>query len=159
MNTRLLELIRNHALPQIITDDIKNSQFQNNQLKRKYSIDEDCSIYPTTSSLNTSQATSSTEASDVQVGSATSLSYRQGMEFVENFKKARMEKGLNKMDWVTCLAEDKKMQLFSCKNTSSLRNQYAKYLRNKSNESNESNESPILPPYFFFKINKSKILC
>ncbi|GAA5816547.1 hypothetical protein MFLAVUS_010077 [Mucor flavus] len=107
MNTRLLELIHNHASPQIITDAIKNSQFQNNQLKRKYSIDEDCSIYPTTSSLNTSQATSSTAASDVQVESATSLSYRQGMEFVENFKKARMEKGLNKMDWVTCLAEER----------------------------------------------------
>lgn len=104
MNTRQLELIRNHASPQTLTDAIKNSQYQNKQLERKYSIDEDCS----TSLLSTSQATSSTAASDVQVESATSLSYRKGMEFVESFKKARIQKGFSQMDWVTCLAEGKR---------------------------------------------------
>ena len=56
----------------MIADAIKNSQNQTNQLKRKYTTDED---------------------SNVQVESASSLLYRQGMEFVESFKKARIEKG------------------------------------------------------------------
>jgi hypothetical protein len=71
---------------------------------------------------------------EMLVESANSSSYRQGMEFVESFKKTRMEKGLRKMDWVTCLSEGKKRKLFNYKNTSSLRNQFAKYLKNKPNE-------------------------
>lgn len=137
VNARLLELIQNHASPDILTDAIKSSQAQNNNLKRKYGIDEDCSINTTASSLNTTTATSSTAPSDILIESTTSLSYRQGMEFVENFQKTRMEKGLKKMDWVTCLSEGKKMKLLSYKNTSSLRNQYAKYIKNKCNKSNE----------------------
>lgn len=54
------------------------------------------------------------------------------MEFVEKFKKARMEKGLKQMDWVTCLSEGKKMKLFNYKNTAILRTQFNKYMKNKN---------------------------
>jgi hypothetical protein len=144
--TRLLELIQNHASTEILTEAIKSSQYQNKKLKRQYSLDEDCSMdiiastsNPTVISFAASDLTETRVAAPVPntemlVESANSSSYRQGMEFVESFKKTRMEKGLRKMDWVTCLSEGKKRKLFNYKNTSSLRNQFAKYLKNKPNE-------------------------
>ncbi|KAI9350400.1 hypothetical protein BD770DRAFT_413048 [Pilaira anomala] len=46
------------------------------------------------------------------------------MDLVEKFKKARIEKGLKQMDWVTCLSEDKKKKWFNYKNTATIRTQF-----------------------------------
>lgn len=53
------------------------------------------------------------------------------MDFVENFKKERAEKGM-KMDWKLCLVEGKKRFDWKYKNTDSLRVQFSK---NKKDDS------------------------
>jgi hypothetical protein len=53
--------------------------------------------------------------------------YKEGMEFVDTFKKKRTEEG-KRMDWKLCLSQGlKKGLLFGYKNTESLRAQFAKY--------------------------------
>lgn len=53
------------------------------------------------------------------------------MDFVENFKKEKAEKGM-KMDWKLCLVEGKKRFDWKYKNTDSLRVQFSKHKKDDS---------------------------
>lgn len=66
----------------------------------------------------TTAATSTTSPRDV---------YKEGMKFVDTFKKERGENG-KRMDWKLCPSKGlKKGFLFGYKNTESLRVQFIKY--------------------------------
>lgn len=53
--------------------------------------------------------------------------YKEGMEFVDTFKKERDENG-KRIDWKLCLSKGlKEGVLFGYKNTNSLRVQFTKY--------------------------------
>lgn len=124
---RLLELIDNGAPASLLIQTIKGAQSRINTLKRKYTeIDE-----AEADTLEaTTTASAGAELSPQQLQSPDSLSYEQGMQFVERFKQARIARGLTKMDWLTCLSEgQKKNLLLNYKNRSSLRDQFAKFIR------------------------------
>lgn len=105
---KLLELIDNKVPASLLIQTIKSAQSRTRNLKRKYvEIDEtDTDISEATTAATT--AATEAEPSSQQIQSPSSLSYEQGMQFVEQFKQARIEKGLTKMDWLTCLSEGKK---------------------------------------------------
>ncbi|KAG1441064.1 hypothetical protein G6F56_011649 [Rhizopus delemar] len=119
---KLLELIDNKAPASLLIQTIKSAQSRTRSLKRKYvEIDEtDTNIAEATT------AATEVETSTQQIQPLSSLSYEQGMQFVEQFKQARIEKGLTKMDWLTCLSEGQKKNLLHYKNCSTLRNQFAR---------------------------------
>ncbi|KAG2213061.1 hypothetical protein INT47_011210 [Mucor saturninus] len=130
---RFLELINNNTSTSVLTENIKNAQARNTELKRKYAeVEDDYDSSELESESTTATATATTIAtatSSQQIQSTSSLSYEKGMKFVEQFKQARMEKGLTKMDWLTCLAEGRKRNLLDYKNSSTFGNQSAKDIK------------------------------
>lgn len=124
---RLLELIDNRLPASLLIQTIKGAQSRIHTLKGKYTeIDE-----TEADTLEaTTTASAGAELSPQQLQSPDSLSYEQGMQFVERFKQARIARGLTKMDWLTCLSEgQKKNLLLNYKNRSSLRDQFARFIR------------------------------
>lgn len=98
----------------VLVEQIKNAQSRIQSLKRQ------CAEIKVATE----------ETSNIQ--SSASSKYEQGMQFVEQFKKARIEKGLTRMDWVTCLAKcRKKNLLINYKNGNSLRSQFTKYTKRR----------------------------
>lgn len=68
------------------------------------------------------------------------------MNSVVQFKQARIQKGLKRIDWITCLNESKQLGLFSYKNANVLRNQFSKFTKQKSrNHENTEITSVYIP--------------
>lgn len=91
-------------------------------MKRKYTSDPTC--YSSNKRTTKSNASSSTN-DDKDI-------YEKGMNFVENFKQTRMQKGHTKMDWIACLEDGKRLGLLNYKNPDALRNQFSKFMKQKS---------------------------
>lgn len=56
---------------------------------------------------------------------------KQGMDFVEQFKQARIQKVHKKMDWIRCLQEGTRLGLVQYINVNSLLKQFSKNTKQK----------------------------
>lgn len=119
---KLLTLANTAASSDVLVKVIIDAKTQNDKLKRKYDFD------PTGSSSNkistkTNASLSNSDDNDI---------YEKGMDFVEKFKQARIQKGHTKMDWITRLEEGKRLGLLKYKNPDALRDQFSKFTKQKS---------------------------
>lgn len=108
---KLLTLANTATSSDVFVQAIIDAKTQNDKLKRKYGSD------PTGSSSN-KRATKTNASSSINDDNDI---YEKGMDFVEKFKQARIQKGHAKMDWITCLEEGKRLGLLKCKNPDALR--------------------------------------
>lgn len=120
-----MELIDKQASSEVVAKAIKTLQSQNQATKRKFS---DIDVGP--SSISATDNTN-TEDSNFAAESPTS-SYERGMIFVENCKNARIQRGFKRMDWSDCYSKGFTLNLFQYKSADVLRNQFNKYLKQKS---------------------------
>lgn len=98
---KLLSLASTVEPPDILIQAINEAKSRNNTLERKNSS------YPADSNKRITTTSSSNSSSN----NNDSDRYKKSMEFVEQFKEARTQKGLKKMDWITCLDEGEKLGL------------------------------------------------
>ncbi|CAO0792749.1 unnamed protein product [Mucor circinelloides] len=100
----MLKLLDNRASQEVLAQTIKSTKSRNQTLKRKYSA------------INLTTSTSSPNGDGSQeIVSDAAKKFTKGMEFVDNFKKARIEQGKKRMDWVLCFNQGIKMKLFDYK--------------------------------------------
>ncbi|CEP14833.1 hypothetical protein, partial, partial [Parasitella parasitica] len=95
---RLLSLANTVGSPDVLIQAINDAKSRNDTLKRKDDSDPVGSL----SNKRTATATNSSASSSIN---NKNDQYKQGMDFVEQFKQARIQKGHKKMDWITCLKE------------------------------------------------------
>ncbi|KAI7893183.1 uncharacterized protein EV154DRAFT_550148 [Mucor mucedo] len=102
---------------------IKEAQARQLELKREFDKLENVFL---TSTSTTTSSPSSPSTSSPSI-SSSSL-YQMGMEFVLEFKKARIKQGKERMDWKLCMKEGHKSGLLSnYKNIDTLKNQFMKF--------------------------------
>ncbi|KAI8642325.1 hypothetical protein BD408DRAFT_416623 [Parasitella parasitica] len=99
---RLLSLANTVGSPDVLIQAINDAKSRNDKLKRKDDSDPAGSL----SNKRTATATNSSASSSIDNNNDR---YKQGMDFVEQFKQARIQKGHKKMDWITCLEEGTKL--------------------------------------------------
>lgn len=121
---RLLSLANTVGTPDVLIQAINDAKSRNDELKRKNDSDLAGSLSNRkTTAASTNASSSSNNNNDL---------YEQGMDFVEHFKQARIQKGLKKMDWIVFLKEGKQLGLLNYKNADALRNQFSKFTKRKS---------------------------
>ncbi|CAO3614987.1 unnamed protein product [Cunninghamella blakesleeana] len=129
-----LTLFSQQSSSQVIKEAIQAAQIEQRKLKKKFeeaeeaevveevveAVEEDTAIHP---SPHPNQPSTSTN------------NYKNGMLFVLEFKKARIDQGKTRMDWKQCMKEGReKGLLLQYKNTDTLKNQFKKYEKSQVRE-------------------------